>query len=157
MTQHNGIFNYFLRRAKILSLKSKDPSTKIGAIIVNPFFNATISEGYNGFPRRVSDSAARLTDRPTKYLLTVHAETNAIFNAARVGMKTLGADIYVSGLPPCSECSKAIIQAGINRVISYDIEIPDRWQESINLGRKLFEEAGVEMILIEKVNEDFVY
>ena len=150
MDRTDSPYIYFLEQARLLTKKSKDPSTKIGAIIVNPIHSVIISNGYNGFPRRIRDTNERLNDRPTKYLLTVHAETNAIFNAARDGMKTLGMDIYVSGLPPCSECAKAIIQAGINRVISYDIEIPDRWKESINLGKKLFEEADVEMIFVKE-------
>lgn len=141
-------FEYFLNAAKLLTAKSKDPSTKIAAIIVDPI-NNVVSNGYNGFPRKIADTSERLNDRPTKYLLTVHAETNAIYNAARSGMTTLGADIYVSGLPPCHECAKAIIQAGIKRVISYEVEIPERWQESINLGKSLFDEAGVQMIYVK--------
>jgi dCMP deaminase len=142
-------YRYFLDKAKELTAKSKDPSTKIAAIILDPL-NNIISNGYNGFPRKIADTPERLNDRPLKYKLTVHAEANAILNAARSGKCTLGSTIYVSGLPPCHECAKAIIQAGIKLVVFYDIEIPERWQESINFGQKLFDEANIQVIKVKQ-------
>ena len=139
---------YYLKIAKEqVSARSKDPSTKIGAIIVDSN-DHVISYGYNGFPRKIEDSIERLNDRPTKYKLTVHAEANAVINAARAGVCTKDCTIYVSGLPPCHECAKVIIQAGIAEVVYYDIEIPERWQESIDLGSELFYEAGVTVTII---------
>lgn len=141
---------YYLKIAKEqVSARSKDPSTKIGAIIVDTNGHV-LSYGYNGFPRGIEDSAERLNDRSVKYLLTVHAEANAVINAAREGKCTKGSTIYVSGLPPCHECAKIIIQAGISEVIYYDMEIPERWQESITLGSELLYEAGVTVILVKE-------
>lgn len=133
---------YFLAIAALVAERSKDPSTKVGAVIVGPDHEIR-STGYNGFPRGIDDSPARLADRPTRYSFTVHAEPNAIFNAVRVGTSTRNCTLYVAGLPPCHECVKAIIQAGIVRVVHFDKAVPERWQASIERGRTLLSEANI--------------
>lgn len=103
--------------AKLASLRSKDPSTQVGACIVSPD-RIILSTGYNGFPKGCSDDDypwAREGDvNDTKYPYVVHAELNAILNAG--GKDLHGATIYVA-LFPCNECAKAIIQSGIREVV----------------------------------------
>ena len=122
---------------------SKDPKTQVGAIIVGDK-NQVISQGYNGFPRRVFDGKERYLDRDTKLRYVVHAEANAIYNAAFNGTKLQGSTLFVHGLPVCSECAKAIIQVGIKHiVIDYNYEQDDRWVKSFEMTKIMFEEAGI--------------
>jgi len=110
----------FMQLARHVAMWSKDPSTKVGAVIVDEK-RRVVSLGYNGFPRGVDDSPERYADRPTKYAHVVHAELNAILNAPR-GVE--GCTLYVT-LEPCTTCAKAIIQSGVRRVV-----LPDRTGES---------------------------
>jgi dCMP deaminase len=136
--------NYFLDLAVAVAAASKDPSTKVGAVIVRPD-RTVASLGYNGFPRGIEDRSDRLNDRDTKYSMVVHAEPNAIL-AAREPVRGYG--VYTT-LFTCSDCAKLLIQAGIKRVISptYDIA---RWEKSLALSKMLFAEAGVEFQLIDR-------
>ena len=120
-------------------LKSKDPSTKVGALVVRE--RVVVGMGYNGFPRGVEDRPELLADRQAKYLRVVHAEANAIIQA---GNKCEGATLYAS-MHPCHECSKLIIQAGIMRVVFRKSEVPDRWREMMDVSRSMLEEALVEV------------
>lgn len=137
----------FLEIAQGVSAWSKDPSTKVGAVIVGNQ-NQIVSQGYNGFPRGVDDSNERLVDRETKYKFVIHAEANAIYNAIHNGSKVEGSTIYVFGLPVCNECAKAIIQTGIKKVVYYSEPNP-LWEESSLLSKEMFAEAGVELIKID--------
>jgi len=85
---------FFFRHVYLVALKSKDPSTQIGAVLVNPEDKAVIASGYNGFPRGVKDTYERLNDRSIKYELVVHAEVNAIVDCARRGVCCKGAILY---------------------------------------------------------------
>jgi len=146
MAKHSNWDRRFLELAKHIAQWSKDPSTKVGAIITRG--NEVVGIGYNGFPRGVFDLPERLNDRPTKYQFVVHAEANAILMA---GEKAKGATIYVWPsfvLPPlCNECAKLVIQSGIKEVVGYEPGIADaryaRWNESINIAGTMCEEAGV--------------
>lgn len=140
------IFRY-LNLARQVANWSKDPSTKVGAVIVGDK-GQIISQGYNGFPRGVRDLQERYDDRPTKYKLVVHAEMNAILNALYNGSSVAGATLYVHALPVCHECAKAIIQAGISRVFM-DTKINERWSDSWEITKLLFEEAGVEYRFVD--------
>lgn len=136
---------------------SKDPSTKIGAVVVGEY-GQILSTGYNGFPRGIEDTEERLTDRETKYAHTVHAEMNCIYNASLTGTSLKGSTLYVYGLPVCASCCLGIIQAGIKHVyaVIYDT-VPEKWKESGELTKQLFDEAGIEyniMILPVPVNDD---
>lgn len=135
----------FLDLARHISTWSKDPSTKIGAVAVGSR-RQILATGYNGFPRNIVDSEDRLKDRPTKYIYTVHGEMNCIYNATLNGVSLDGADIYVYGLPVCSECAKGIIQVGIKRVfMCYPETISDKWKESGTLTKSMFDESGIEL------------
>ena len=136
---------YFLNIARSIALKSKDTSNKIGAIIVGPDKEIR-STGYNGFPRGANDFDVKKYERPLKYKYTEHAERNAIYNAARFGVSLLGCDLYCLW-PPCTDCARAIIQAGIKRIV---IEVPlddcpDRWRDDMEIALKMLEECKVEI------------
>lgn len=131
--------------AEAYAAMSKDPSTKVGALIIDQDCNV-LSEGFNGFPRGVFDSSARYQDRPTKYKFIAHAELNAIAQAARKGVKVLGASLIVTALYPCNVCAGAIIQAGIKKVYAPKANANDRWTEATEVAQTMFKEAGVEVI-----------
>lgn len=134
----------FLALAEHVAAWSKDPSTKVGAVIVRP--DRTIaSVGYNGFPRGVRDDAERYADRRTKYPMTVHAELNAIVSAKE---PLKGYTIYVAPLSPCAGCAGAIIQAGISRVVAKCLQ-PERWRESFDHSSVMLSEAGLEVCIVE--------
>lgn len=129
----------FLELAQHIASWSKDPSTKVGAVIVRP--NRTIaSVGYNGFPRRVDDSPESYANRDIKYRRVVHAEMNAILVASE---NLAGYSLYVFGLPPCSTCAGAIIQSGILRVraIGHDLS---RWKDHMDDTTAMFSDAGID-------------
>lgn len=131
----------FVKIAFEVSLWSKDPGTKVGAVLVAD--RRILATGYNGFPTHISDSLERYADREVKLSLTVHAEVNAILNAAKNGATTDNSSLYVT-FPPCVSCATAVIQAGITRVICPDLSsAPERWIESFTNGQNLLLEAGL--------------
>jgi dCMP deaminase len=131
----------FLRLAAEIAEFSKDPSTKVGCILVRD--RRIISTGYNGFPRGISDSFDRLLDRDKKYEMTVHAEINAVTTAALHGVSTEGSTAYVT-FQPCSRCAAVLINAGIREVyVTADTLIPDRWLDNMILAANLLKEAGI--------------
>ena len=137
----------YLELAKHVSTFSKDPSTKVGAVVVNYTHNCEFL-GYNGFPKGVVDSEERYNNRELKYKLVVHAEVNAILKAKEYAE---GSTLYVYpsfSLPPiCNECAKVAIQAGIRTIVGYELDLNDervkRWINSINIARIMCEEAGI--------------
>ena len=135
---------WLLGLAKYISTASKDPSTKVGAIIVDED-RRVVSLGYNGLPRGVEDSQDRLTNRDLKYKLIVHAERNALL-FARGSIK--GCSIYTYPMLPCAVCASMVIQSGIKKVVAPVSDNP-RWQEDIALYMQLFGEAGVQVEFIE--------
>jgi dCMP deaminase len=136
----------FIKLAHEVATWSKDPSTKVGCVLVKD--KKVISTGYNGFPKGISDSFERLNDRTTKYETVVHAETNAITAAALHGVSTDGASAYVT-FHPCSRCAAVLINAGIETVfVSATGEIPSRWLDNFLLASSLLKEAGVECVTI---------
>lgn len=132
---------WFLGMAEYVSTASKDPSTKIGAVIVDSD-RRIVSTGYNGFAKGVEDKEELLLDREKKYKLIVHGEMNAIVFAQR---SLKGCTLYTTPLLPCSSCASVVIQSGITRVVSWYVDNP-RWNESIRLSKEMFEEAGVECL-----------
>lgn len=130
----------FLELARHVAGWSKDPSTKVGAVIVDGK-RRVISMGFNGFPRGVEDCEWRLADRPIKYAHVVHAELNAILAAP---LSVEGATIYVTH-QPCCGCAKAIIQAGIRAVVTTQDSGIERWGDEQMVAWAMLEEAGVEV------------
>lgn len=138
----------FMGLAKEVSSWSKDPSSKVGAVIVGPDHEVRAT-GYNGFPRGVEANPERW-ERPAKYIYVVHAEANAIANAAMSGTSSNGCTIYISGLLPCSACAGAIIQSGITKVVVSCVVIPKRWDEQMRAALQMLKEAKVEFIPMAK-------
>ena len=141
----------YIHLAKEISTWSKDPSTKVGAVVIGNN-GEVLSQGYNGFPRSIKDTPQRLKDRGKKYNLVVHAEMNAIYNASLNGVSLKGSTLYVYGLPICNECAKGVIQVGIDKVIATrPADYNKEWDESIKDAKALFKEAEVEYIIdVEK-------
>lgn len=143
---------HFLTLALGCAWMSKDPSTIVGAVIVGPDREIR-STGFNGLPRGLLDSKDRLSDRDLKLKLIVHAECNAICNAARIGVSVKGCTLYLAasdhsgeiwGGAPCTRCTVHVIQAGIVEVVTYpQKKVPSRWHEDIAVARTLLAEVGV--------------
>ena len=132
---------YFMGIAILSAKRSKDPSTQVGACIVDPS-NKVVSIGYNGMPRGVDDDKipwGHGEGLESKYLYVCHAEFNAILNT-RDGSALQGCRIYVT-LFPCNECAKAIIQTGIREIIYLDDKYHDHVEERAS--RKILDMAGV--------------
>ena len=127
--------------AKLVASWSKDPSTQVGAIAVRN--RNVIAQGYNGFPRGVDDNEIYYANRAIKYKRIVHAEMNAIYNAAENGVSLKDSTIYVIGLPICHDCAKGLIQAGISRVVTPQQEIPENWKDSVSSSQSMFDEVGI--------------
>ena len=136
----------FLRLAKEISTWSKDPSTQVGCVIVDPKTRRILSTGYNGFPAGIDDTAERLDNRETKYKLIVHAEMNAIYNATHNGQSLTGATAYIINQPLCQKCALGIISVGIKRVVMIKVKTwGQRWIDDFNNNTKpLLLEAGIE-------------
>lgn len=131
----------FFEVAVLISNWSKDPGTKVGAVLVDE--RNIISTGYNGFPTKIADTEERYLDREVKLAYTVHAEVNALLNAAKNGAKTDGTTLYAT-FHPCVNCAASIIQGGIVRVICPSVESsPERWQKSFKQANDLMREAGI--------------
>lgn len=132
----------FMRVAQEISSWSKDPSKQIGAVAVNDD-RRILATGYNGFPKGIEDIPERYEDRSIKYDLVVHAEMNCIYNATFNGISLKDSTLYVYGLPVCHDCAKGIIQVGINRIVMAMDDIPQKWLDSFEKSRRMFDEAGV--------------
>ncbi len=132
----------FLDLAAHISFWSKDPSTKVGCVIVGPDREIR-STGYNGFPRGIEDRPERYADRETKYPLICHAEENAIMHAARIGVSLKGCTAYITW-PPCTRCARGLIQVGIDRAVYPLAEIPSIWIGDFATAYSMMCEAGLE-------------
>ena len=132
----------FLNLAKHISQWSKDPSTKVGCVVVGPDREIR-STGFNGLPRGIEDNDERLNNREIKYPLICHAEENAIMHAARIGISLKDCTAYVTW-PPCTRCARSLVQAGVSTIIyPKNIEIPDRWMDDFNLSLNMLKEAKI--------------
>lgn len=136
---------FFMSMAYLIAMKSKDTSSKLGCVIVGPDHEVR-SIGYNGIPRGCVDKGRN--KRPLKYFYQEHAERNAIFNAARMGLSVKSCTLYVTGMP-CADCARAIIQSGVNRVVISGLwdwstsRSKKKWVESTEHSKKMLNEAGV--------------
>lgn len=130
---------YFMSMAYFVATQSKDPSTHIGAVIVDSAHYVR-SVGYNGLPRGADESKPERHARPEKYDWYAHAERNAVCSAASSGTRIAGCSMYTPGVP-CTDCAKDIIQSGIKEVITHK-----RWDESLQpdaSGAKVWSEVAV--------------
>lgn len=138
----------FLKLALEIATWSKDPSTKVGCVIVGSD-NEILSVGFNGVPKRVFDMPERY-DRPAKYSWVSHAEENAIAQAAKKGIALEKSTLYCTH-QPCSKCARTIIQSGINRVVFLD-GITMMLPEEFEISKTMFEEAMVDLAFVKRLN-----
>lgn len=131
----------FLELADFVSGWSKDPSTKVGCVLVSDR-KVVLGIGYNGFPRGVEDTLERLEDRPTKYKLVQHAERNAIQQSDG---SLVGSAAYVTA-KPCAQCCGALIQAGVTKIIAWPSSegLSERLKDDYLLTDEMLVEAGVD-------------
>lgn len=137
-------FMKYLPDAHAARGRSKDRSTKVGAVVIDDDFNLRIS-GYNGFPRGINDDKPERHERPLKLKVTSHAEENCVAQAARVGVSLKGCTLLVTSLFPCTTCSRLIIQSGIVRVLAPSVPVNERWNEEADVALAMLKEAGVEV------------
>ena len=132
----------FLGMAQLVSIWSKDPSTKVGTVITDGN-KKIVSLGYNGLPQWVEDNEEILSNREEKYKYIIHAEVNAILQANKDNFFV--GTIYTYPFLTCPQCAAMIIQAGIMRVVSYKC-VDERWIPRIEDSKKLLQMAGVEIM-----------
>jgi len=147
----------FISMAAIVSYRSKDPNTQNGCIITDPS-NRVLSIGYNGLPSGCSDDEFPWTS-PAKYDYAEHAERNAIYNAGRSGIPLFNCTLYLyseRGYYPCSDCARAIIQAGIKKVILGHLaggDISESGKYNWEPSRKMFKSANIKVSIIDDSSE----
>jgi len=101
------------------------------------------STGFNGFPRGISDSVERYSNRDEKMRLVCHAEENAIMHAARIGVSLKGCTSFCTW-PPCTRCARSLVQAGVQEIVyPQEVDVPERWREDFECSRSMMEEAGI--------------
>lgn len=139
--EEERLFTWAIDMAKHVSKLSKDPSTKVGAVIFDDK-RRLVSAGYNGLPRGVNDTSERLQDRETKYKMILHAERNAMAFATA---PLEGSTLFCTH-PCCTQCAAQVIQMGIKHVCwpKPELEFSDRWAADMHLSLEMFNEAGVE-------------
>ncbi len=138
---------YFMGLAHLSAMRSKDPSTQVGACIVNPY-NRVVGIGYNGLPMGCNDDEfpweREGSTLETKYVYVVHAELNAILNSTT---SLQGCTLYVS-LFPCNECAKAIVQAGTKKIVYESDKYADT--DIVKASKRILNAAGVSLCQIEQ-------
>ena len=138
--------SYYRQLANTVKLKSKDKYTQIGAVIVGKD-GEIVSTGYNSFPRGLDDGLDYRQERPEKYYWFEHAERNAIYNAARIGVSTKGTTMYLSCGLPCADCARGIINSGVKRIFCEKVDVTkgELWKESQERSWDMFMETGVKV------------
>lgn len=137
---------HYIEMAKVIASKSKDPSTKVGCVIVGPD-NEIRSTGFNGFPRGIDEYVESRWVRPEKYSWVIHAEANAVANAARVGVSLKDTRLYMNYIPaPCTSCAQLLIQSGVIEIIGPNIPFP-----GVGEG-KLYDTETIAQIMLNEVN-----
>jgi len=137
---------YFMTMAYLVAMNSKDERTRIGAVIVGPDKEVR-STGFKGLPRGCRDDKDDRQKAEKKYFYFEHAERNAVFHAARIGVSLKGCVMFTQGMP-CADCARAIIQSGIESVYihkQWNDKNTEKWQESCGHSLAMFSEAGVEV------------
>ena len=148
---------YFMEMANLVSTKSKDRSTQVGCVIVGPNHEVRTT-GYNGFCRGIDDDVEERHERPEKYLWSEHAERNAIYNAARNGIRIEDCTAYTTVFP-CADCARGLIQSGVVRIVTRPI---NNQKTSIPLhnyvsAMKMLDEADVDVDMIYDGDEVVPY
>ena len=139
----------FLKLAMTVSSWSKDPSTKVGAVIVRQD-KTVASLGYNGFPRNMPDFDELYANREEKYSRIIHAEINAVLHARE---QLTGYTLYTYPLLPCDRCMVQMMQAGIKRIVSMEAskEVLERWAPILDKSNKYASQGGLDITIIPSV------
>lgn len=157
---------WFIKMMYLVASKSKDPKTKIGAILVRD--KRVISVGYNGLCIGVNDKVPERMVRPAKYMWFEHGERNAIYAAARYGIATDGTVLYTNGIP-CTDCARAVIQAGVREVIVHKAyedmsasaqrqkDPNSQWKGHNEVSTAMFKEAGVLVVIHNGLVDEWAY
>lgn len=134
-----------MREARNASTMSKDPSSKVGAVLVKD--RRIVGTGFNGFPRGLHDDR-RLWDREQKLPRIVHAEMNAIINAGR---DAEGSTLFMYGFSgaPCANCTKHVLQAGIVQVYVCGPALPERWRKDVDISLDMMREADIPVLELD--------
>jgi dCMP deaminase len=135
---------YFMSLVAMIARRSKDDSTKQGAVIVSKD-HSILSTGYNSFPAGIDDTSKYRQLRPEKYYWFSHAEVNSIANSSKNGISIKDSTMYTNGIP-CSTCAALVINAGISEVVYYNKWVnmnPEKWDEEAKRSLEMFEESGV--------------
>lgn len=131
----------FMSLVFLISMKSKDKNTHVGAVIVDKK-NRIVSLGYNGLPRGCDDCKKERQEAPNKYFWFEHAETNAILNT---NDDLNGCTMYTNGIP-CVDCARKLVQKGIKKVVvhkKWDKDNSPKWKESTDISKEMFAETGI--------------
>ena len=154
----NEFYNYIpqsfdiwcMKQVYLVAERSKDPSTKIGAVLVKD--GNIIGTGYNGFARKVLDLPERYNDRETKYSYVVHAEDNVVLTCARLGTATLNSTLYTQSYP-CNSCMKSIIQGGIIEIVLHSMwpMSHSKWEKLSDISKIMVKETGIRVRYIDDI------
>lgn len=138
---------YFLNIAKVVATKSKDPSTKTGAVITRPD-NSLVSIGFNGFPKGMPDRHDLYENREEKYSRIVHCEMNAVMYARE---RLDGYTLYTWPFASCDRCVVHMIQAGLRRFVAPVLpdHLQERWGESLAKTKKYLGECGIALVEVD--------
>ena len=136
---------YFMTIAQVVAMRSLDPSHQVGAVFTD-HAHRIVATGYNGFPSGINDCEERWLNRDLKLKYVVHAERNGILSAAHRGVSTNGTTLYCT-LPPCTECTKDAIQAGVYHVVhgSATEEAVKKWGPDFAFARGLLDERRIKV------------
>jgi dCMP deaminase len=147
MTKEEKWNRRYMDAADFYSSWSEDPKKQVGAVIVRN--NRILSYGYNGFPTGVStgENGERLEDREKKLDFIVHAEMNAVVTAAKMGHKVDKSTMYCNFFP-CPECAKAIIQSGIERLVTVKLKIDSKWHKKMLVSLGMLTEAKIKITFL---------
>jgi len=146
---------YFRLALNIANIFSKDPSTKVGSVFMNPCTYHILSIGYNGMPRGINETDIKKWERPQKYKYVEHAERNGIYNATNSGT-SLCNSICVVSMFPCADCARGLIQVGCKMIIAPNItevfetspDLGERWRNEWTISMEMLREAKINIMVI---------
>lgn len=151
---------WFMKFVYLVSYKSKDTKTKIGAVVVKD--KRILSVGYNGMPMGVDDSKKERYERPLKYSVFCHAEVNCLYAASYAGISLKDATLITQSCP-CNSCTQGIIQSGIKKIILHQpweiaaailVDKDNPWYKLTKVSEEMLNEAKIEIQWIkEEINE----
>jgi len=141
---------YFKLAQTTANLFSKDPSTKVGCILLAPESLQVLSLGYNGMPRNIDETDPSRWERPIKYSYVEHSERNCLYNACRSGVCTNNS-IAITTLFPCCDCCRALIQSGVKTIVTLEPDMSNpRWGSDFGISKIMIEESKTNLILLKE-------